>query len=393
MNYIIAFLVSIAVSHLFTPLVRHFAHRNQIIDNPDPKNPGKTHKKPTPLMGGFSIYVAVFAIVFTLLTVSRQIFVLYLGGTAILILGLIDDIFILPYLPRLVIQTAIAVFVILAGDIRIAFIPNYPISCVFTVLWIVGISNALNLMDNLDGATGGIGFIASIILFMVGIHTGNTAAALISLALAGACLGFLRYNARPASIFLGDTGSLFLGFMLACVSLLESGAFAFSIPVIFVFPFILGMPIFDTTLATILRLKNGRPVYLPDKSNLTFRLFDFGLTEKHTLLLEYALGFYFGLCALLLVWFPSISFLPVIALTVAILAVLGKKLNYRPLTGESASGASARQHGSRGKRPGQSSRAKPVDSRPPPGRTSKARRDVATAATAQESPPRATVKT
>jgi UDP-GlcNAc:undecaprenyl-phosphate GlcNAc-1-phosphate transferase len=333
-KYIIAFLAAIVISHFFTPIVRHFARKNQIIDKPDPENPGKTHKKPIPLIGGFSIYVAVFAIIFAMLTVSRQIFVLFLGGTAILLLGLIDDIFILPYLPRLVIQTAISLFVFLAGDIRVGFIQNDWISMIFTLFWIVGIANSMNLMDNLDGATGGIGFISSIILFMIGIYTGNTATTVISLAIAGACLGFLRYNSKPASIFLGDTGSLFLGYMLATVSLLESEAFMFSLSAIFIFPFVLGVPIFDTTLATILRIKNHRPVYLPDKSNLTFRLFSFGLKEKGTLLLEYAMGFCFGLGALLLVWFPAQSFIPVMVITTLSLVFLGMKLNYCPFEEE-----------------------------------------------------------
>jgi UDP-GlcNAc:undecaprenyl-phosphate GlcNAc-1-phosphate transferase len=175
-----------------------------------------------------------------------------------------------------------------------------------------------------------VSFISGIILFLLGLFNGQELPAILSLALAGACLGFLRYNSKPASIFLGDTGSLFLGFMLGSIALMETKTISSRFSNLFIFPLILGVPIFDTSLATILRIKRGKPVYLPDKSNLTFRLFGLGFTERKIVFIEYLMAAVLGFSGILLLKINSIIGYFVLVIIFTTLFLFGYRLGAVP---------------------------------------------------------------
>ena len=166
-----------------------------------------------------------------------------------------------------------------------------------TMLWIVGITNAINLIDGLDGLASGVSFIALLIFSFMSLQVNqNTLIALLSLALAGAVLGFLRYNFHPAKIFLGDTGSMFLGFTIAVISvmgLLKSVTlYTFITPIL-----ILGVPIFDTFFAIVRRYKNNQPIFAADKAHLHHRLLNLGFSHRQAVLAIYCLALVFGLSA------------------------------------------------------------------------------------------------
>jgi len=303
------------------------AHILDILDKPNPHNPGKIHRQPIALLGGVAIYLTVLVISGFVLDWNLRILGLFSALTVIMLLGLIDDLRGLDYKVRLGVQFLVALFIVFGLDIKIAFLAEYPfIGYPLTLLWIVGVTNALNLMDNVDGATGGVSFIAALGLFGFAVLTGNTVVATLSVTLAGAVLAFLRFNFKPARIFLGDTGSLLLGLFLATLALIETQTLApFSWHHAFIFPLLLGVPIYDTTLATLLRIYYGRPVYLADKSNLTYRLFDVGFSQLQTVFIEYGMGIYFLLCAMTLWWAPPAHGIFLVLITVGFLTFLGTR--------------------------------------------------------------------
>lgn len=302
-HFLLIFFGSLMCTFILTPVVIKAAFKFNILDIPNTKNPGKIHTKPTALMGGVGIYLSVVTVTLIVLPISLQVIGLILAMTILLVLGLLDDMHNLDYRVRLFTQLAVAIMLTAFFGFKIEFLAEYPlIAYPLTVFWIVGVTNALNLMDNVDGATSGVSFLAAMGLFIFSVINGDVMVATISLALAGACLGFLYYNFRPASIFLGDTGSLLLGITLASLALLHSGQLTLSSNQIFILPFILGVPIYDTTLATSIRLYNKRPIYKADKSNLTYRLFGLGFNQVEAVLIEYCMGAFFMGSALLLWW-------------------------------------------------------------------------------------------
>jgi len=293
--YSYIFLFATLITLLIIPIVRKIALVSNLVDHPDLKNPGKIHKKVTPLMGGVGIYltfmIVIFAMMrFDLIEIDRSLAIILAGATGIMLLGLIDDRKALHAKVKFSGQVLIALGVLHFSGIRINFFDDGFFNFAITLLWVVGITNAVNLMDNLDGACSGAAFISCIGLFLIGWHNGQLVPTLLALVLAGSVLGFLRYNFRPASMFLGDAGSMFLGYMLSMLVLMEAptnfGYIGLLCPIM-----LLAVPILDTTLATGLRLYHGRPIYLPDGSNLTYRLIALGLSKDKTLFIEYAIAF------------------------------------------------------------------------------------------------------
>ena len=332
MTYIIIFLGSILTALAITPIIIRLAHRLKILDAPNPDNPGKIHKKPTALMGGLSIYFSILIFACIFLMIDLKLLGIFLAMSVIVILGIFDDIRNLDYKFRLFVQFGVALFICLGLGIKIGFLQEYPIFNIpLTLLWIVGVTNALNLMDNVDGATAGVSFFASAGLFLFAAIHGDFIAAVLALTIAGACIGFLFYNFKPASIFLGDTGSLLLGISLATISLLETEYLTLSINHIFILPFIIGVPIYDTTLATSLRLYNRRPIYLADKSNLTYRLFGFGFTQLETVFIEYGMAIFFVSSAFMLWWVSPLTSLLIISLVIGIFTYLGYRFALVPV--------------------------------------------------------------
>ncbi|MDI9463497.1 MAG: MraY family glycosyltransferase [Bacillota bacterium] len=304
---LVVFAVAFFITLFITPLVIRLAYRIGALDMPSQR---KVHRKVMPRFGGPAVYCGFLAIAAYLLHLEYdpQVAGLLIGGTFILLLGAIDDIYSLPPLAKLLGQVAAAVLVVLFG-VRVNFITN-PFDGYFelgmmsipvTIFWIVAVTNSINLIDGLDGLAAGISTIALLTISFIGLRTQSSMqVVLLSLGLAGAILGFLRYNFYPAKIFLGDSGSMFLGFTIAVLStmglLKMVTVYTFVIPVI-----ILGVPIFDTSFAILRRYSRGKPIFAADKRHIHHRLLNRGLTHRQAVLALYCLAIAFGLSAVYLV--------------------------------------------------------------------------------------------
>lgn len=328
-NYILPFFIAVVTSLIMTPLVRKLAFKIGAVDVP--KDDRRVHNKPMPLIGGLAIYIAVvFSSVF-FLPIDKSLISIIAGGTIILISGIIDDIKGLSPKLKLIFQVSAGIILIL-GDVKVNFITN-PFSnnnmlldlkwfsIPITLFWVVGITNTLNLIDGLDGLSAGVAMISSISLMLVAGKFHNAGVIILSAIVAGACLGFLPYNFNPAKIFMGDTGSLFLGFMLAAISIegvMKSVAtIAIIVPIL-----ILGVPIFDTTFAIFRRLLSGQSIMSADKGHLHHRLLNRGYSQRKTVLILYGISAIFGSFAVIIAKANSKQavYLSVILFAVATLA-------------------------------------------------------------------------
>ncbi|MBI4867474.1 MAG: undecaprenyl/decaprenyl-phosphate alpha-N-acetylglucosaminyl 1-phosphate transferase [Candidatus Wallbacteria bacterium] len=268
-----------------------------IVDKPGGR---KIHKIVTPYLGGLAIYAGFVAAVMLAVGSNPQLFQqtgsILAGATVLLFLGLWDDHSGMEPKVKLAGQFVAALLAILAGiQLRVIGVPAADL--LLSVLWVVGLSNAVNLLDNMDGLSSGLVAIASAFLFGLAAAGGQFLVASMAIALAGACIGFLRYNfIGPASIFMGDAGSLFLGYMLAVLTmklrLPHSDHVNFLILML-----VLALPILDTTLVTIHRTANGRPVYVGGADHCSHRLVALGLSRKRAVLALYLLSIGYGLLA------------------------------------------------------------------------------------------------
>jgi UDP-GlcNAc:undecaprenyl-phosphate GlcNAc-1-phosphate transferase len=302
-SYLVAFFSSLALAYALTPLFQKIALKFKILDHPVANI--KIHSKPTPYLGGLAIWLAFIT---TLLGVRlfthfpsgtlRNLRGIFYGGTLIMALGLIDDIWKLDYRVKFFGQF-IASLILIIYNIRIEFISNVSLSVILTILWVVGITNAINIIDIMDGLAAGVATIAGLAFFFISLPTEKIYVNFAALALAGGCLGFLRYNWQPARIFMGDCGSLFIGFILAAISLGESyttinniGLFA---------PFlVLGIPIYDTLLVIFFRMLKGKSIFAGSLDHFAFRLEAMGYERKKVILINYYLSLILGLAAFLI---------------------------------------------------------------------------------------------
>lgn len=311
-NLIIAFLLAMGVTYFATPFVMTLAHKVGAIDVP--KDERRVHKVPIPRLGGLAIYLGFMAAVFINVTLTRRIIGLLVGATIIVIMGVFDDIKPLRARVKLLVQVIAAIVVIYSGT-RIDVVTNplyfimkstpwiglgiwsYPL----TLIWIVGATNAVNLIDGLDGLAAGVSAIASVTLLAVALLKPDISfIAVFPAILAGATIGFLPYNFNPAKIFMGDTGALFLGFVLSVISIMGVLKSAATLSVI-VPIFAIGLPIFDTVFAMARRFMNGKPIMEADKGHLHHRLLDKGLSQKQTVLVLYCISALLGFGAVALV--------------------------------------------------------------------------------------------
>ncbi|MFQ9860334.1 MAG: MraY family glycosyltransferase, partial [Evtepia gabavorous] len=233
-----------------------------------------------------------------------------LGGVIIVILGIFDDIYALPALPKLLVQIAAALVAVLHGNvIQVLSNPNIfsenpywtlgSLAVPLSVIWIVAITNAVNLIDGLDGLAVGVATISSLTMLVIAMLVSENVVALMMAALAGGCIGFMPYNLNPAKIFMGDTGSTFLGFVLATVSI--QGLFKFYTIISFAVPFLmLGLPLFDTCFAILRRLAKGQSPMAPDRSHVHHRLIDMGFNQKQAVAILYVISAILGLSAVVL---------------------------------------------------------------------------------------------
>ena len=301
--YMLAFFLALAVAYFITPRVKDLAIKLGALDAPDDR---KVHTRPIPRMGGLAIYAGFVLAVLASMHVSREIMGLLVGGTVILIVGIIDDLKPLPARVKLLGQI-VAAAVLVMFDIRIEWLTNpfgemlyvdY-LAIPLTIIWVVSLTNTVNLIDGLDGLAAGVSTIASITILLVALQQNFVAVAILTAALAGSAFGFLQHNFNPAKIFMGDTGSMFLGYMLAAISIL--GAVKSAATIALIVPIVaLGLPILDTAFAIIRRYMSGRPIFKPDKGHLHHRLLEMGLTQKQAVLLMYVISGCLGLSAIAL---------------------------------------------------------------------------------------------
>lgn len=334
--YTWAFVVALIVSFVAIPFVILLANKTGAMDAP---NARKVHKKPVPRIGGLGIYAGFMAaIIFVAIKFGlndemiKETVGLIVSGSLIVALGLVDDYKNLPAKVKLLGQIGAAAVLVLFFDVRIDFVTdpfggyfyfdNLPVphlAIPLTMFWLVGLTNTVNLIDGLDGLAAGVAAIASFTILLVALEQGFILVALLTAALAGAAVGFLKYNFHPAKIFMGDTGSMFLGFMLAGISV--TGAVKSVATIALIVPiFALGLPILDTTFAIVRRLRGGVPIFKPDKGHLHHRLLSVGFTQRQAVLLMYVISALFGLSAIALT--AVSSQIAVIILLVVVAAII-----------------------------------------------------------------------
>ncbi len=305
-QYLLIFLSALVLALIFTPVAIRIAPKIGAIDIP--KDNRRMHTKAMPRFGGMAIYIGTVASMLLFLPYSTGLMGVIAGGTIIFIVGIIDDLKGMPAKVKLACQIGCA-FILFQFSVRISFISNpfgdgyyfFPwiVSLLVTVVWIVGITNTINLIDGLDGLAAGVALIASISIAYTAHINGRTDVAMAMLAIAGSALGFLPFNFNPAKIFMGDGGSLFLGFMLAGISVMSpmksATMVATVVPVL-----VLGLPIFDTAFAILRRLINRRPIMEADKGHLHHRIMAAGLGQRRTVLTLYGISGVMGVAAILI---------------------------------------------------------------------------------------------
>ena len=314
-----ALAVAAVVSFLTTPMVKSLAYKVGAIDVP--KDNRRMHKTPIPRLGGLAIFIAFLLTVLIFADIDRPIRGILLGAVMIVVLGVLDDILTLKALPKLLVQIAAAAMAVYHGCV-IQFFSNPNVfsdatyislgwlSVPVTIIWIVAITNAVNFIDGLDGLAVGVSAIST--------------AALVVIALFGACLGFIPYNMNPAKIFMGDTGSTFLGYILATLSV--TGLFKLYAIISFAVPFlILGLPIFDICFAFLRRIARGQNPMVADRGHVHHRLIDMGFSQKQAVAIVYMLTAILGLAAVLLTSSGELKALILIG-AVFVVAAIGVKV-------------------------------------------------------------------
>lgn len=337
-TYFSMLLMSAIVSFLMTPLAQRIAFRLGAVDRPDPR---KIHRTPTARLGGLAVFAGFAAPWAGLYFVDNRVAgvfqqnqflfaTLFLCALVMFLIGAIDDVFGLSAGRKLGVQIVVAV-AMYYGGFRITTLSN-PLGGVwqlgwlslpFTVLWIVGLTNATNLLDGMDGLVAGVAAVLALSLSMINIIGGNPVVALMTFALAGAALGFLPYNFTPARIFLGDSGSLFLGIVMAGISTLSLFKTA-TATLIFV-PFLLfGLPLFDTVQVVIGRLRRGQHPFSPDKTHVHHQLLDLGLDQSQATALLYGVTLLLGVASIILSWrLENVVFVAVVSVvTLVVVAIL-----------------------------------------------------------------------
>ncbi|HOK41252.1 MAG TPA: MraY family glycosyltransferase [bacterium] len=301
-------ILSFFISFSLMPVIRRIAFYFKILDIP---NQRKIHTQPIPLLGGASILITIFISFFIYYYYNSENFtgkeiqtlvVIGIGAIFIFIVGLIDDIKHIKPMTKLFCQIILALFVTIAGVRTSLFTQSIILNVIISSIWIVGITNAFNLLDNMDGLSSGVAFISCILFSLVAYFQNNFLNSLITLIIAFSILGFIPYNFNPAKIFLGDCGSLLIGYLISVIGItgvyLEKSLLT-RLPIITPL-IILAIPIYDTLSVIIIRKKLGLSIFNADKRHFSHRLVNLGLSVKQAVLLIYLLTAANGIIALLL---------------------------------------------------------------------------------------------
>jgi len=343
--YLYLFLFSFALALLLVPLAKRLAFRLNMIDHPEGR---KAHQQPRPLLGGLAMYFAFtialfaqivgyyffqnhswFATRFPFLTEQARHFLeifpkllaIWGGSTLMTLLGFVDDRrgVGFSYKIKFMAQIFAAGLLVIAG-IKTDFVPFPFLNGVIAVAWVVGITNAFNLLDNMDGLSAGVAMIAALIFFVITAAQGQVFSAMIFALFIGAVGGFLVHNFHPAKIFMGDTGSLFIGYMLAALSLTSSYVVPTSVNLLPVLTplLILSLPIFDTLSVMFIRHKEKRPLFIGDRRHFSHRLVDLGMSPRGAVIFIYLVALSVGVAASLLPYLPLWGQILVLLQTIAI---------------------------------------------------------------------------
>lgn len=324
------------ISFISTPIVRKLAIILGVVDIP--KDNRRVHKKPIPKLGGLAIYFSFVIMVFAKSgPINKSEMGILIGATIIVIGGLIDDKYTIKPWQKLSFQV-IAAFVLIGTNTMISIITN-PVSDTnpfisinpmfaipLTLIWVIGITNAFNLIDGLDGLSAGLGFIACVTMTAASYLSGKVEFEVITLTiiLAAAILGFLPYNFNPASIFMGDTGAQLIGFLLAAISM--KGAIKSASAIVLAVPILaLGLPIYDTLFAIIRRKVNGRPIAEADKGHLHHRLLNMGLSQRQVVIIMYLINAILGMIAIIVMQLTNRRAYMVLAVVVIVIVFLAWK--------------------------------------------------------------------
>jgi len=324
-----AFAVGLAMSLYATPLAREAARRFGIVDRPDARL--KTHAEPVPYLGGVAVGLSVLVALALTYQFSAEVLGVLLAGATVLMLGLIDDLGALSPRAKLLGElVAVAVLVKAGIVIRIVFFPDW-VNLPLTVLWLLALTNAFNLIDVMDGLSSSVGAVSACVLAAVSVINGRHDAAAISLALAGALLGFLRYNRHPATIYLGDAGSLFTGLTLAALAMNASYTAHNRIAVLGP-ALILGVPLFDMLFVMWVRFRRGMPVMLGSPDHVALRLRRWRLSVPATVAVNALAALVLGLAAVTIMFLGPRGALAVLGglmLAALVLAALLYRIDMR----------------------------------------------------------------
>ncbi|NLG33543.1 MAG: undecaprenyl/decaprenyl-phosphate alpha-N-acetylglucosaminyl 1-phosphate transferase [Syntrophomonadaceae bacterium] len=322
---LIPFLAAFVVTMVLMPLVIKLSYKIGAVDRP---NGRKVHSTTMPRLGGVAIFLSFGLCLILFFDLPKPFWGIVWGALIIFLTGVLDDIMQISPRIKLIGQIAAATVAISSG-IVVEFVTN-PFngllnlgyfSIPLTMLWIVGISNAINLIDGLDGLAAGVSGIAAATMGIIAYFQGQSLAALAAFLLLAAILGFLPYNFYPARTFMGDGGSNFLGFILGCLAIMGTAKSAtlisLLVPIV-----ILGIPIFDTFFAIIRRIYNKAPIFMPDKDHLHHRLMAIGLSHRRSVVIIYMISALFGVVAVVLNFIQNPK-LPLLLILMLLIIVLG----------------------------------------------------------------------
>lgn len=305
-----AFIMALVLSFACTPIARNFAYKIGAIDVPRDKR--RMHKKPIPRLGGLAIFAGFYisALVFCTQYMTKEIRGMLIGAIIIAALGIFDDVLALKPSQKFVFQLIATAIPVYCG-VRITSLPNIfgdanayinlniYAQYIVTIIWFLGILNAVNLIDGLDGLAVGVTAIMAVCVTIIVVLLQAPAVAILAAALAGACIGFIPCNYNPAKLFMGDTGSMFIGYTLAVMSVM--GLFKAYAIIAFAIPFLIfGLPIFDMIFVSVRRVLNGKSPMSADKTHLHHRLIDLGFSQKQAVAIMYTIAALLGLTAVLI---------------------------------------------------------------------------------------------
>ncbi len=339
LKILLAAVVSFVVAFIMTPPVKAFAEKVGAMDIP--KDDRRIHDHPIPRMGGLAIFIGFMAAMLLFVEMNHPVIGMLVGALIIAVMGAIDDVVALNAWVKLTFQVLAAIVAIRCGVVFNAISnPNILsnvttinigyLSIPLTLIWIIGCTNAVNLIDGLDGLAVGVSAISSFTMLVVAMFVAEPTVAIILAALTGACVGFMPYNMNPAKIFMGDVGSQLLGFILATASIM--GLFKFHAIITFFVPLLaLGVPLFDTGFAFVRRIAHKQSPFHADKKHLHHRLLALGLSQKQAVAVLYGVSAVLGIFAVLLAGKNTFVRIGCLALALLIaLAVWLKIIRHNP---------------------------------------------------------------